>query len=239
MKRIFVPTLGARDWQRLLAKPELHWKPGRSAMSVAACWEEAATTLPPEIQASLNAAGEPPLADLQLLFAIPEWEVELPGGATTSCTDVMAVTSNALGVAAIAVEGKVDEPFGPTLGEKRRGASPGQSERLDFLHAQLGMKTSLDDSVRYQLLHRAVSAIITARQLHARTAVMIVQSFSPQAMWWEDFDRFGRALGARPQKGIVARVPGVSEPALFVGWCTGEQRFRQADLCSGSGPTSP
>jgi hypothetical protein len=234
MKRIFIPTLGPRDWQRLLAQPELQWKPGRSAMSVAACWEEAATTLPPEILAALNASGARALANLQLLFAIPEWEVVLPGGATTSCTDVMALTSNAHGVAAIAVEAKVDEPFGPTLGEKRRQASAGQSERLDFLHAQLGLKKSLPDSVRYQLLHRAASAIITARHFHARTAVMIVQSFSPQAMWWEDFDRFGRALGATPQKGVVASVPGVSEPELFVGWCMGEQRFLQVDLRVGS-----
>jgi hypothetical protein len=238
MKRIFVPTMGASDWQQLLAKPDLHWKPGRSAMSVAACWEEAATTLPPEIQGALNASGEPVLADLKLLFAVPEWEVVLPGGTTTSCTDVMALTSNALGLTAIAVEAKVDEPFGQRLGEKRREASSGQSERLDFLHTQLGMKTPLDDDVRYQLLHRAVSAIVTARVFHARTAVMLVQSFSQQAMWWEDFDRFGRALRAPPQKGVVARVPGVSKPELFLGWCTGEQRFRQADLRPENGSTS-
>jgi len=37
MKRIFAPTVSGTDWQRLLGKPKLHWKSGRSAMSTAAC----------------------------------------------------------------------------------------------------------------------------------------------------------------------------------------------------------
>jgi len=36
VKRVFVPTKSGSDWQRLLGKPELHWKMGRSAMSAAA-----------------------------------------------------------------------------------------------------------------------------------------------------------------------------------------------------------
>jgi hypothetical protein len=38
MKRVFVPTQSGSDWQRLLAKPKLHWKKGRSAMTTH--WEE-------------------------------------------------------------------------------------------------------------------------------------------------------------------------------------------------------
>ena len=33
MKRIFVPTRDGTDWQRLLAKPTMHWKMGASAMT--------------------------------------------------------------------------------------------------------------------------------------------------------------------------------------------------------------
>jgi hypothetical protein len=36
MKRIFIPTRGGSDWQRLLAKPMYHWKKGKSAMTDAA-----------------------------------------------------------------------------------------------------------------------------------------------------------------------------------------------------------
>lgn len=110
MKRIFVPTTTGTDWQRLLGKPRLHWKMGRSAMSAAACWEENHPHLPPEIMAVLASSGDPALADLELLAAMPEWEVALPGGDTSSQTDVLAVARNRRGLVVLAVEAKVDEP---------------------------------------------------------------------------------------------------------------------------------
>jgi hypothetical protein len=36
-----VPTRSTDDWKRLLADPELHWKAGRSAHSLATEWQEA------------------------------------------------------------------------------------------------------------------------------------------------------------------------------------------------------
>ena len=169
MKKIFVPTQGGNDWQRLLAKPELHWKPGASAMTAAACWEGAGGQLPAEIRRQLDASGDPRLTNLELLAAIPEWEVELPGGTTTSHTDVLAICRNATGLCVIGVEAKVLEDFGPLVGEKRKGASAGQLERLDYLHAQLGVER-FDDAIRYQLLHRTVSALLTAEKFHAEVA---------------------------------------------------------------------
>ena len=35
MKRIVVPTEAAEAWRRLLAKPDLHWTVGNSAMTLA------------------------------------------------------------------------------------------------------------------------------------------------------------------------------------------------------------
>ena len=230
MKRILVPTTGGADWQRRLAKPDLHWVPGKSAMSAAACWEDAATRLPPELSATLEASHDPALAGLSLVVAIPEWEVALPGGPTTSCTDILAVASNTVGLTVIAVEAKVDEPFGPTLGEKRAAASPEQMKRLDYLHHELRLNTPLPDGVRYQLLHRTISAILTARSFHAATAAMVVQSFSPQSLWWEDYEKFCGALGVKAAQGVAAPVPGFDHPRLFVGWCAGDQKFRQRDL---------
>ena len=80
MKRIFVPTKTGSDWQPLLAKPNLHWKKGRSAMTAAASWEAAGNEFPVEITAVLNDSGDSALLNLHLLAAIPEWEVELVGG---------------------------------------------------------------------------------------------------------------------------------------------------------------
>jgi hypothetical protein len=64
MKRIFVPTQTGADWQRLLAKPTLHWKVGASAMTAAAAWEAALDSLPPEIAALLDSTGRPDLMRL-------------------------------------------------------------------------------------------------------------------------------------------------------------------------------
>ena len=84
MKRIFVPTESGIDWQRLLGKPKLHWKKGRSAMSAAACWEESQPHLPSEITEILDNSKDQKISGLELLVAFPEWEVELPGGDTAS-----------------------------------------------------------------------------------------------------------------------------------------------------------
>ena len=125
MKRIFVPTKNGSDWQRLLAKPELHWKKGASAMTAAAAWEDAGGELPQEIVASLDSSGEETLRDLKLLVAIPEWEVRLEGGETVSHTDILALARNDKGLCAIAVEAKVNEDFGPVLRAKRSEPSAG------------------------------------------------------------------------------------------------------------------
>ncbi|MBK6534082.1 MAG: hypothetical protein IPF99_32275 [Deltaproteobacteria bacterium] len=226
MKRILVPTQSPVDWKRLLAKPDRHWKSGRSAMSAASSWESA-DGLPPEIRAALN-SGPSELRDLDLVIAVPEWEVPLPG-ALPHPTRTLAAATNASGLVIIAVEAKVDEHFGPTVGEKRAAASAGQHERLSYLHKVLGLGTPLPDAIRYQLVHRLASAVLTAAQSHARTAVMLVQSFSPDSRWFDDFGAFASAIGSVAAKDAVAKVPSVQSPALM-GWCRGDQRHRSAVL---------
>ena len=134
MKRIFVPTRNGSDWQRLLAKPKLHWKQGASAMTAAASWEGAAGELPREISKLLTSSNEASLANLSLLAALPEWQVALKGGETTSNTDVLALCRNEAGLCVVAVEAKVLEDFGPLLREKRASPSEGQKARLQSLH---------------------------------------------------------------------------------------------------------
>jgi hypothetical protein len=45
----------------------------------------------------------------------------------------MALARSTTGVVVIAVEGKVDESLGPTVGEKRADTSSGVQERLEYL----------------------------------------------------------------------------------------------------------
>jgi len=233
MKRIFVPTVSGSDWQRLLGKPELHWKSGRSAMSAAACWEENEPRLPHEITAVLEASGDEALGSLEMLVAIPEWEVDLPGGDRASQTDVLAITRNEHGLVILGVEAKVDEPFGPTLGDRKIDASAGQQERIAYLERELGCAKPMEDGIRYQLLHRTVSALLTARSFHAGAAVMLVHSFSPESRWREDFEAFAAALGASRLTNDLYEIKLGQSPRLIIGWCKGAQQFLSVELPGG------
>lgn len=232
MKRIFVPTQSGSDWQRLLGKPELHWKMGRSAMSAAACWEEASPNLPAEILQLLDASNDPSLLNLELLAAIPEWEVDLPGGKRPSQTDVLALARNAKNLVVLGVEAKVDEPFGPTIAEKKADPSAGQIERLAYLEKELGAKHPLSDTIRYQLLHRSVSALLTARAFHAPIAVMMVHSFSQSSAWRDDFTAFCTALSCKQISTDMFEVPDTSGARLLLGWCKGNSRYLSVELPS-------
>ncbi len=231
MKRIFIPTTSGSDWQQLLAKPERHWKKGASAMTAAASWESAAPSFPPEIAALLHDSKQEELLGLKLLAAFPEWEVPLEGGVTSSHSDILAVGSNAKGLCVIAVEAKVIEDFGPTLKEKRSAASAGQHNRLDFLHSLLGV-ARFNDSIRYQLLHRTASALLTAREFHAGSAAMLVHSFGQQPTLRGDFDAFCKAIQAVEVSNGVFSVSARVNPRLFLLWCNGDRQFLDVELPS-------
>jgi hypothetical protein len=236
MKRIFVPTQSGSDWQRLLAKPTLHWKVGRSAMCAAAAWEDAGDKLPLEIANALDAVGVPELQSLQLLAAIPEWGVPLPGGDRASFTDVLALTRNDEGLCIVGVEAKVDEDFGPLIREKQNGASAGQLERLKYLQDLLGCK--FDGTVRYQLLHRTASALLTARDFHAQTAVMLIHSFG-RADLRKDFDAFCAALKAKKLTADVYGHARSARPKLYLAWVDGDRRFTTVDVPAAIAVTQP
>jgi len=232
MKRIFIPTKTGTDWQPLLGKPKLHWKKGHSAMSAAACWEESQPQLPLEIIQVLEEGKEKSLSNLELLVAIPEWEVDLPGGNTASQTDILAITRNKSGLVILGIEAKVDEPFGPTLLEKKSGTSKGQQERIAYLEKELGHTVPFKGHIRYQLMHRTVSALLTARAFHAPVAVMLVHSFSQDSMWRNDFDAFCQELGCTSLSQDLLEVPNIKGPRLILGWCKGNEKYLSVDLPS-------
>lgn len=232
MKRIFVPTKTGTDWQHLLGKPKLHWKKGRSAMSAAACWEQNQPLLPSEITQVLEAGDDPALSELQLLVAIPEWEVELPSGNNASQTDILAITRNQSGLVILGVEAKVDEPFGPTLEKKKTGATQDQLDRIAYLEKELGRTEPFGNHIRYQLLHRTVSAILTARAFHAHVAVMLVHSFSGSSKWRDDYEAFCQELGCTSLSEDLHEVPNIEGQRLILGWCNGNEKYLGVELPS-------
>ena len=222
MAPILIPTQSPEDWRRLLAKPDLHWKAGYSAMTLARSWE-AAAGLPPEVRDMFDASED--FRGLKPLLIIPEYKVPLPGGRRDSQTDVFVLARRAEGLVAVAVEGKVDEAFGPTVAERKTDSSAGVNERLKAISECLGL-SDVPESTRYQLLHRTASAVLAARQFCAATAVMLVHSFSPTDRWFEDFSAFAGLFGAKPRMGELTTVGRCGDVSLSIGWCRGDERFR-------------
>jgi hypothetical protein len=199
-------------------------------MTAAAAWEAAAEKLPPEIALLLDSANDSSVAGLELLAAIPEWEVPLIGGSTTSHTDVLAVCRNNIGLCIVAVEAKVNEDFGPLIQEKKIDSSSEQKARLNYLETLLG--ATFQDTIRYQLLHRTASALLAGRAFHAQTAVMLVQSFGSREILKDDFAALCAALNARRLGHDLYCAESFEHPRLFLGWCQGDDQFRNVELPS-------
>jgi hypothetical protein len=227
MARIFTATNTADDWKPLLAEPDKQWKTGYSARALAYCWQDA-DGFPQSVRWVFDESGIEAFEDIQMLLGIPEHQVPLPGGTRPSQTDLWVLARSKAGLISIAVEGKVSEPFGPTVGDWLKDASPGKLERLEFLRDLLGVPDPVPEDVRYQLLHRTASAIIEAKRFHASHAVMLVHSFSQTHEWFEDFERFARLFGVPVKPNRVVPVADRDGVMLHLGWASGHQRFLHA-----------
>jgi len=224
MPRFFAPADNPADWQRLLAKPDLHWKTGYSARSVAYSWTEA-RGFPREVRAIFDESDAACLHDLEFLIGIPEHEVPLPGGRRPSQNDVFVLARGSDGLVSIAVEGKVSEPFDSPVNKRFADPTPGQSTRLDFLLELLELGRDDVGGIGYQLLHRTASAILEARRFGARHAIMLVHSFSQELAHFDDYAAFVGLYGktAAPNQLIEARQLG--DITLYLGWAVGNAEY--------------
>ena len=223
MKRIYVPSLSPLNWKPLLSQPDLHWKAGFSAMTLARSWQAAPEDMPEEIAQILHDTPHPVFADAKLLLAIPEYCVDLPGGTRATQTDLFALVRGKGGLGVLAVEGKVDEELGPTVQTRRKD---GAAERLTYLHELLRLSEGQSANLRYQLVHRTAAAVLLAQEFGCSATAMIVHSFSPTKMWYPDFVAFAVALGGRPQEQGLINVGERGGIALHLGWVQGDQQFR-------------
>jgi hypothetical protein len=154
-----------------------------------------------------------------LLFGFPEHVVTLRGGSRGSQTDLWAVLSTGETWASMAVEGKAREPFGETLEEWLREGSAGKRQRLEFLCETLGLPAAEPRGLRYQLFHRAASAVLEAQRIGARSAVVLVQNFFPDSTSWADFKAFVHALdGAACRDGICETTKAAGVERLLFAW---------------------
>lgn len=222
MTQILVPAKDPKDWKQFLAHPDKQWKQGYSARSLAYCWHEA-DGIPKEVLAVLRQV--PALNSLKSIFIIPEHKVPIPGGGAASQNDIWVLGETDTGLISITVEGKVSEPFGPTVGEWFSNPFPGKEKRLKFLCEELNLPFPVPDHIRYQLLHRTVSAIIEARRLRTDKAAMIVHSFSPSNEWFEDYQAFVELFGlsSNIDEAVSTGLP--SKMKLHIAWVHGSGKY--------------
>jgi hypothetical protein len=177
--------------------------------------------VPPEVARILS----PVVGSIEPLIIVPEHKTPLPGGRRESQSDVFLLARHATGTVACTIEGKVDEPFGPTVGQQMLSASAGQTERMSYLCDRLGL-SGCPEEIHYQLLHRTASALIEADRFDASEAAMIVHSFSPTRKWFGAFARFVALLGGgEAREGEPLVISRLSKP-LILGWAAGDERFR-------------
>lgn len=227
MNRLFVPTLGPTDWRRLLVDPQTQWEPKHSALELAVCWESSRHLdrgIPTEVAKALDRVPE--LSGASLIIGFPERQVALDDLGRPSHNDLWALLRIGERLASLAVEAKAGEPFDVLVGDwlaaaNSRSAKPA---RLAGLLDRLGIKGTPVEALRYQLLHRAVSALLEAERFRADLALMLVQSFNEEADRgsWGDFERFGRALGVEVRESEFVRVQKPTAVPLYLGWVTSE-----------------
>jgi hypothetical protein len=134
-------------------------------------------------------------------------------------TDLLAILglADALGVAA--VEGKVDESFGPLVSEWLTDETHKRS-RLSALTNVLGLAGQDISRLHYQLLHRTASAVYEAQRYRASTALMLVHSFSTKRSGWTDFATFLQAIDlvSSPKPNEILGPKRIGTVEVYAAW---------------------
>ncbi len=191
-----------------LAKPS-HWREGRSAYELAHSWI-AAGDIPSRVRKVLD--GCPVFKNAILVEGFFEHQTDLRSAGHPTQTDLLTVLrlSNAA-YAVIAVEAKVDEPFGPIIRDWNDGTGR-KEERLSALCNYFDLSQNLILDLRYQLLHRSAAALFEAERYGASQAMTMIHSFSSPGEALNDYHSFMQALGISPVGPCE-----VSEPRTFHG----------------------
>lgn len=184
MKKIYTENAKevkiADDWRCRLANPKTNWKKGKSAYELAYSWLDSEEDMPNSLQNLLNSSET--FKNLTIDKAIVEKKVQFDNFGRPSHTDLMIYGNNAKGKIVIAVEGKESEPFDKDVSEwiKIKEDGSDKEERLRNLLVKLGL-SRLDKEkigkIKYQLLHRTISALIEGKIYGAHNVMMLVHSF--------------------------------------------------------------
>lgn len=216
----FVPIKELSDWRKFLGDPQKHWKTGRSAKSCAEIWWNA-SGFPEAIKTVFTTSKIDLFRDLEFIMGFPEYQVQLPptsGHPSQNNLWVIAKSPKMNQLVSISIEAKVDEPFDQIVGEWIKEETTGKKERLRYICDQLDLDESETHSIRYQLMHRTVSALIMAEKLGTRNALMMVQSFDAKRSGYEDYQEFSKLLGTEPDINKIVKTKPFSGKNLYLAW---------------------
>lgn len=87
------------------------------------------------------------------------------------------------------------------------------------------MEEKAIDHIRYQLLHRTVSAIIEAKKFNAKNALVLVHSFSQSYEHFEDYNQFLALYGLSGEKDLLIGPVNINGIDLYFGWVKGEPEY--------------
>lgn len=162
---------------------ERQWREGRSALELARHW--AGGRLPEDLRRLLTMSDT--FRDFAPVEAFAEYRTRLDrltgGTRNHDLLVVGSVSGPAEGIALLDIEGKADEPFGPTIGERlaaahlerERNPRSRAVERVEWLcQAVFGVRPSAVEHLRYQLLHAIAAAVLAAEARGARQVAWIV-----------------------------------------------------------------
>ncbi|WP_416150297.1 DUF6946 family protein [Salipaludibacillus sp. HK11] len=218
MGKYFLPSSGKKSWKSLLTNPKKQWKSGYSAKELAKCWEEA-EGFPTSVVTTFEESQITLLKDVEFLFGFPEYKVSLLGGSATSQNDLYVLAKAGKELLTIMVEGKVTESFGATIETwKEKNPTSGKIERLFYLLDTLNLKEDSVLEIRYQLLHRAASALIEAHRVQANHALILVHSFSETGKGYEDYADFVKLFDLTPKEDKVVGPISLNGVNVYFGW---------------------
>ena len=243
---------GFQDWLKTAGRsvPEQlsKFRPGHSHYELANSWETA-QGIPSEVKKVFDSSRYDTLKRIRFCEGWVEDPIPLPGPAypkkhpvegydpydpgssTFNDISVLGVIDDAK--VGIAVEGKVDERFGDTIGNwlnrsqvtcewngKQRNW---RSCRLQEIKRYLGLR-KVPQNLGIQLLYRTIGSVGFAEQVGAKSAVMLVHTFSERDSNLQDFQDFVRLFGA--ECGIneavsLGRIRGID---AYAAWVKSEQR---------------
>lgn len=167
------------DWFKYAppARGTGQWKDYRSAKELAKSWfRHGGAQIPEELSELLN--NNTATKKLKIKYVLPEKETRLDNYGKGRTHDLILIGENENENILIAIEAKVDEPFGELISKylKKTNSKSNIPLRIEQLNKSL-FRVKPSSDLRYQLLHSIAGTLIEAKAHNASMAIFVVHEF--------------------------------------------------------------